>query len=62
MDKKKKANSYNPFVQYANEFVNECLCEERLRGCLSYFHPVNFASEIILPEALLTERLYLGKN
>ena len=21
-----------------------------LRGCLSYFHPVNFASKIILPE------------
>ena len=33
-----------------------------LRGCLSYFHPVNFASKIILPETLLTERLYLGKN
>ena len=28
-----------------------------LRGCLSYFHPVNFASKIILPETLLTERL-----
>ena len=33
-----------------------------LRGCLSYFHPVNFASKIILPETLSTERLYLGKN
>ena len=35
---------------------------ELLRGCLSYFYPVNFASKIILPETLSTERLYLGKN
>ena len=33
-----------------------------LRGCLSYFYPVNFASKIIFPETLSAERLYLGKN
>ena len=33
-----------------------------LRGCLSYFHLLNFASKIIFPETLSTERLYLGKN
>ena len=29
-----------------------------LRGCLCKNHPLNFASKIILPETLLTERLY----
>ena len=29
-----------------------------LRGCLSKNHPLNFASKIILPEPLATERLH----
>ena len=32
--------------------------ENVLRGCLCKNHPPNFASKIILPETLLTERLY----
>ena len=31
---------------------------EHLRGCLCKNHPLNFASKTILPETLLTERLY----
>ena len=30
---------------------------EHLRGCLCKNHPLNFASKIILPETLVTERL-----
>ena len=33
-----------------------------LRGCLCKTHPLNFASKIILPETLVTERLHQGKN
>ena len=31
-----------------------------LRGCLCKNHPLNFASKIILPETLVTERLHQG--
>ena len=34
------------------------LAIKELRGCLCKNHPLNFASKIILPETLLTERLY----
>ena len=39
-----------------------CLFVRLLRGCLCKNHPLNFASKIILPETLVTERLHQGKN
>ena len=64
----KRAGRLNKQKSTGNGLRIPVICSGRrhyrvsLRGCLSYFHPVNFASKIILLETLSTERLYLGKN
>ena len=53
--RKHKILSYNQF-----RFRKHQAPEYDLKGCLCKNHPLNFASKIILPETLVTERLYQG--